>query len=294
MKRLIVNADDFGLTDGVNRAVLEAHQNGIVSSATLLANGSAFDSAVELSRTVPLLGVGIHLNLSEGRPVANAPRGSSLLNPQGMLYLSPSGLAWRLLVGKISPRDIETELRAQVEKVLSAGIMATHLDGHKHVHMLRPVFRIVLRLAREYGIRGVRCSVESLTGLTGILRHRPLDLGTVLKQYLGGRVLRVYSQGFRRLVKDAGLCQPEFFVGLTQTGFLDSCILGEILCRLAEGVTELMCHPGYLDGDLRGLPTRLLAQREQELEALTDPRMRDLIASQGIELINYRELAGST
>src|SRR5262245_60514883 len=136
MKELIVNADDFGLTQQVNRGILDAHHDGIVTSTTLLANGGSFDEAVSMSRQAPQLGVGVHLNLSEGNPVSRASEIPSLVDSRGALHLTPGRLWAGIVKRKVSLSDVERELLAQVRKVIRAGISPTHLDGHKHVHVL--------------------------------------------------------------------------------------------------------------------------------------------------------------
>ncbi len=292
MKRLIVNADDFGLTESVNQGILEAHQRGILTSATLLANGATFDSAVALALASPRLGVGVHLNLTDGRPVSDPAGVASLVNGQGSFFGTPWGLLTRILTGKLRLAEVERELRAQIEKVRGAGIAVTHLDAHKHVHMLPPVFPIVLRLAREYGI-GARLGIERLVGLGRLLRRNAGAAGQVLKQYLGARALAVLAVNFREQLRQAGINSPMHFYGIVQTGFLDAAELEAILWNLPEGTSELMCHPGYLDGALREAHTRLLEQRERELDALTRPEIRKLVAALGIQLIDYRDLVAA-
>jgi hopanoid biosynthesis associated protein HpnK len=293
MKQLVVNGDDFGLTESINQGILEAHQRGILTSTTLLANGMAFDSAVALALDAPRLGVGVHLNLTEGRPVSDASAVSSLVNDGGHFFGGPAGLARRILSGKLRLDQVEREWRAQIEKVQAAGIAVTHLDGHKHVHMLPAVFPIAVRLARHCGIPGVRSAVERPTSLGGLLRRHGSASTTIVKQYLEARALALAAMNSRERLQRAGLACPKYFYGITQTGFLDGAELDAILRNLPEGTSELMCHPGYVDGALKETRTRLLAQRERELEALTRPEALSLVAALGIELIDYRGLAGA-
>ena len=147
MKRLIVNADDFGLTRGVTQGILDAHREGIVTSTTLMANGAAFDFAVAASRQAPALGVGVHLNLSEGIPVSPAGTIPTLVDERGRLHLKPGELLKGLLKGRVDLDEVETELRRQITKILDAGVPATHLDGHKHVHVLPGVAEIFRKIA---------------------------------------------------------------------------------------------------------------------------------------------------
>lgn len=290
MKRLIVNADDFGLTEGINRGIAEAHQRGILTSATLLVNGIALESAAELALRSPQLGVGIHLNLTDGRPLSDPSRVSSLVNQGGHFFGGPVDLGRRILFGRVRLAEVERELSAQIEKVRGAGIAVTHLDGHKHVHMLPGIFPIVVRLARQHGIRGVRWAVERPAGLGRLLRRNGGAAVTIIKQRLQGRALALASLALREYLPRTGLACSMYFHGITQTGFLDRAELEAVLWNLPEGDNELMCHPGYADAALRETRTRLVAERERELEALTRPEVRNLVAALDIQLINYRGL----
>src|SRR5246127_336899 len=156
MKDLIVNADDLGWTHGVNRGIAEAHRNGIVTSASLIANGCAFEAGVQTARESPQLGVGVHLNLSDGNPVAPAEEVKSLLDENGDFSGGPEALLFRLTAKKLETKEVEAEWNAQIEKVRAAGIRPTHLDGHKHVQMLPGLFAVALRLAKKHGIEAVR------------------------------------------------------------------------------------------------------------------------------------------
>lgn len=286
MRRLIVNADDFGLTEKVSQAIARAHERGIVTSTSLLANGSAFQAAVESARRLPELSVGAHLNLTEGVAVAKVPT-SSLTDAGGRFVLRPFALARRIRTGRIAAADVERELRAQIEKILGAGVRITHLDGHKHVHVLPVISDTVVKLAKEYRIPCVRCPAERASHLSFLIRRRPGDGFTILKQYAAARALAAVAARQRQKLAGTGLLFPPHFFGVTATGFLDAGYLARILERLPEGTSELMCHPGYVDADLNATPTRLLRQREIELEALMRPEIRHLLAARGIELIGY-------
>ncbi len=291
MKRLIVNADDFGLTAGVNEAIINGHHLGLISSTSLMATGAAFESAVKFLRQAPCLGVGVHLNLTEGKPVAPALGIPSLVNREGSFARKPASL-WRAMVLKrASLAEIEKELSAQIEKVLAEGIAVTHLDSHKHVHALPAVGRIALRLARRYGIRAIRCVAERSSPVRFLLRRFPHAKATLLRQRLNGIALAAVSSGWRGRLRQAGVAHADHFHGLTPTGFLDEETLKEILRRLPEGTSELMCHPGFVDEALRRTPTRLLEQREVEYRALTQPGIVLLAKDLGIELVNYGGLA---
>ncbi len=287
MRNLIVNADDLGWTEGVNRGIAEAHRNGIVTSASLLANGSAFSSGVEMARTSPGLGVGVHLNLSDGEPVADRETVTTLLNDKGELEGRPESLLLRLARRSVSVHEIEQEWDAQIQKVRASGVEPTHLDGHRHVQMLPGLFEIVLRLAKKHGIAAVRISHEE-SSLRAALSAGAKQKGTVvMKQGVQARGLKLLAPDAREQAERAGIAAADYFCGIAQTGELTKEGVLHLLETLPEGTTELMCHPGYLDDDLAKSATRLQASRQAEIAILTDTQVRNLVASQGIRLIDY-------
>ncbi len=290
MKRLVVNGDDFGMTESVNQGILEAHRRGILTSTTVLANGTAFDSAVALASGAPALGVGVHLNLTDGRPVSDPARVSTLVDSAGNFSGGPATLLKRMLRRRVNLAEVERELDAQIQRVRSAGIDVTHLDGHKHVHMLPGIFAVVVNLARKHGIPGIRCAAERRLSFWTLLRHNGSSMVQVMRQSVAAGALTWVAPGLRARLAQAGLAYPMYFYGVMQTGFLDAASLGAILRDLPAGTSELMCHPGYVDSALRRSGTRLVAQRETELAALTRPEITKLVATLGIQLIDYRGL----
>ncbi len=287
MIRLIINADDFGLTEGINRAIREAHQRGILTSATLMTNGYAFASALEIATQNPSLGVGIHLNLIQGKPVSAPERVASLVDDKGAFRRGVADLLQADLRGGICRNEIEWEIRSQIEMVLRNGLIPTHLDGHQHFHLWPSFFAIVLRLAMEYKISAVRlasCPVLKSWPPSGFRRDRRFQ---ILRQYALGLSLSMLSRMNRFSGFPSDMKNPDFLWGVSQTGFLDEQSLPHILNRLKPGVNELMCHPGYVDQALKEFPTRLLSQREIEMEALTSPAMRELIKARQIKMIHY-------
>jgi len=293
MKRLIVNADDFGLTEKVNQAIIDGHYRGLISSASLLANGEAFESAAALSRQAPCLGVGVHLNLTEGRAVAPGSSIPSLVNGEGCFARTPGSLWRALILRQVSTADIEKELRAQIEKVLAAGVVPTHLDSHKHVHALPVLGKMGIQLARQYRIPAIRCVAERWSALGRLVKRYPRETAIIFRQLLYSWALAVVSRAWCRQLPRAGVACAQHFYGLTPTGFLDEVVLREILCHLPDGTSELMCHPGFVDKALRRTPTRLLEQREMEYRALTRPAIKLLAKDLGIQLVNYGDLARS-
>jgi hopanoid biosynthesis associated protein HpnK len=289
MRNLIVNADDLGWTQGVNRGIAEAHRNGIVTSTSLLANGFAFEGGVRAARESPRLGVGVHLNLSDGKPVAPPERVKSLLDENGDFSGGPETLLLRLTAKKLEAKEVETEWNAQIEKVRAAGIRPTHLDGHKHVQMLPGLFAVALRLAKKHGIEAVRVAHEA-SSLRAALTSGCEPTGVTLKQGVQARGLKLLARDAREMTERAGIGAADYFCGIAQTGVLSKKGVQQLLASLPEGTTELMCHPGYADADLERSPTRLQKSREAELELLTDNEIRKSIATLGIRLINYGEI----
>ena len=267
MKYLVTNADDFGFTPDVNEGIIEAHCNGILTATTLMANGDAFDDAVRLARENPTLDVGCHLVLIGGH---------SLTNPKRMLPTSTSELTRQVFAGRI---EIYDELEAQVRKILAAGISPTHLDTHKHTHLLPSVFRAVCGIAENFRIKWVR---------------RPIDFdGPPVgewKQRWMGKVIRRAAANLGPSLRHGGLKHTDHFWGFSVTGKLDEAALSAMMAYVPEGSTELMVHPGRLRAELAVAPTRLKQSRELELKALVSPAVREAVSAAGIQLVNYRQL----
>jgi chitin disaccharide deacetylase len=287
LKNLIVNADDLGWTEGVNRGILEAFRKGIVTSTSLLANGDAFASGVELARSAPNLGVGVHLNLSDGLPVAKPETVKSLLDGQRKFTGGPESLLLRRARRRLVLQEVEREWDAQIKAVWKAGIEPTHLDGHKHVHMLPGLFEIALKLAKRHGIGSIRISLEASPLRAALASGSSQKAGVVMKQGMQARGLKLLARDAREMAEKAGIATADYFCGIAQTGEFTKEGILRLLKALPEGTTELMCHPGYADEKLKKTATRLQESRQKELEILTDTEIRKVVASEGIRLIDY-------
>ncbi len=294
MKRLIVNADDFGLTESINRGILAAHRDGILTSASLLANGSAFDHAIASSRPFPRLSLGVHLNLSAGTPLAPAARIPTLVDERGQLYLHPVRLAIEILRRRVSLGDVRAEFRAQMIKVLDAGVTPTHLDGHLHVHVLPQLAPIVIEIAREFCICNVRCPAEDLDATLPLLWQAGGAAIAPLKRSAIAYAVTSLATRFRAQLLMAGLACTDSFYGLAQTGFLNTRTLTELLALIPHGGgAELMCHPGYVSAAVELAGGDLTSERETEVLALTAPETKEILARMGIRLMNFAELHAS-
>jgi predicted glycoside hydrolase/deacetylase ChbG (UPF0249 family) len=291
LKNLIVNADDLGWTEGVNRGIAEAHRRGLVTSTSLLANGRTFESGLAVHRNHPELGVGVHLNLSDGPPTAQAPSVRGLLNKEGELEGGPESLLLRIAARILPLDEVELEWDAQIAKIKGAGISPTHLDGHKHVHMLPGLFQLALRLARKHGIGAIRIAHEESRLRSVLSFGGELNSSVMLKQGIEARGLKLLARDARGMARRAGITSTDYFCGIAQTGLLTREGVERLLDTLPDGTTELMCHPGYVDEQLQRSRTRLQGSRQTELEILTDTSVRKIVATRGIRLINYGFLA---
>jgi predicted glycoside hydrolase/deacetylase ChbG (UPF0249 family) len=286
VKNLIVNADDLGWTEGVNRGILEAHRKGLVTSTSLLANGRAFASAATIARGNPELGVGVHLNLSDGPPAAPEEKVAGLLNKKKELRGGLESLLIRMASRNLPYQEVEIEWDAQIRKIQAAGISPTHLDGHKHVQMLPGLFEIALRLAKKYDIAAIRVSHEESMLRSALTSGKGQSTSVLIRQ-------GVQARGLKLLARDAReMATTDYFCGIAQTGVLTRKGVEQLLENLPDGTTELMCHPGYSDDELRDTSTRLQESRQVELKILTDTAIRKLVATRGIRLINFKHMAG--
>ena len=290
MRRLIINADDFGLTAGVNRAILEAHNRGIVTSTTLMANSQAFEDAVARARA-QRCSVGCHVVLLDGVPLLSPECVPSLLAPstgngRREFRESLNEFVVASFRHKLNPEEIEAEATAQIDRIQAAGIKLSHFDTHKHAHMFPAVLRPLLRAARSRGVAAVRNPFGQIwpLPLTSLLRTRQ-----VWKRFAQLNVLRNFSGRFRREVEAHGLRTTDGSLGVLVTGVLDLKLFRAIVDSIPEGTWEFVCHPGYNDRDLDGVQTRLRKSREQELALLTSPEAKQLLRQREIELINYHE-----
>jgi predicted glycoside hydrolase/deacetylase ChbG (UPF0249 family) len=296
VRRLIVNADDFGMTSGVNRAIVEGCEQGIITSTTLMANAGAFDDAVARVRDLrlrqPRFSIGCHVVLLDGVPILPPDRVPTLLQAPSngntqQLRRDLTDFARSAVTGKVMPEEIEAEADAQIRRIQGAGIALSHFDCHKHAHMFPAVLKPLLAAAKARGIAAVRNPFGQLF---------PLPFDRVLKSPKLWRrlaelgVLRNFAAKFRREVEEQGLRTPDGSVGVVVTGRLDPGCFIDLLEGLPEGTWEFVCHPGYNDADLDRVRTRLRQSREEELALLISLEAKAALQRRGIELIGYHEL----
>ncbi|HYZ87158.1 MAG TPA: ChbG/HpnK family deacetylase [Bryobacteraceae bacterium] len=266
-RQLVVNADDFGYSRDVNRGIIEAHTKGILTATTLMGNGSAFDDAVALAKSHPALDIGCHLVLVEGPSLATGQP----------LPRSVRELTMAVLFRRLNPY---LELRPQVERIVNQGLRPTHLDTHKHTHLLPAVLDAVAKLSEEFDIRWVRRPFDFPLSATGT----PLPLRATSTAF---SMMRLQ---FHAKLARHGCRTTDHFAGFQLTGRFRTGQLTQLIRALPPGSTEFMCHPGFCTSELRGMSTRLTEQREMELEALIDPAIRDVLIAERVQLVTYRDL----
>jgi predicted glycoside hydrolase/deacetylase ChbG (UPF0249 family) len=287
---LIINADDFGLCEGVNRAVAEAHKNGILTSTTLMTNMPSAEEAIKIAQQLPTLGVGIHLNLTQGQPLSNEPLARMLTNTNGEFAYSANKLAWKSLVSSKFRAAIKAELAAQIQWAIDRGVQPTHLDSHKHIHSFPTIYKIVCSLAKQFNIGAIRFTYEPARVFYPPWPPAEKD----------GRKRTRFVRMMARINR---LQNPKFLktkatYGIAHTGKIDinffKALVSDLLtpasccCKTAAG-TEVMTHPGFTEG-LEKFRTRLVEQRRLEFDTLCSKEVGQFLQDAGIKLIHYGQL----
>jgi chitin disaccharide deacetylase len=277
VRRLVINADDFGLSEGINRGILEAHQTGVVSAASLLVNTPGFEAAARAARELPALSVGLHLNLTVGRPVSPPDAVPTLCDPGTKRFYSLYRLIGRAVTRRLDAADVARECAAQIERLCATGLRITHLDGHQHVHVFPGIWKPVAEAALKAGIGPVRIPLEP----AGRIAWRPL---AALAQLLLAFSYRLAARGVPPSP------HPAHFCGFALTGRHDFLTrLLALLDSLEPGTTELMVHPGYPDAELAEW-ARYRGGRERELSAITSAAVRERLDRGDIELIGFGDM----
>jgi chitin disaccharide deacetylase len=276
---LIVNADDFGLTAGVNRAVAELHKSGVLTSTTLMARAGATAEAIEIARAKPSLGVGCHVVLVDGEPILSPREIPTLVEQKtGCFPANLTTFLARLFTGRIAAEEIEAEVAAQIRSLQAQGLELTHVDTHKHTHMFPAVLRPVLRAAHAANIRAVRNPFEPAWAVRA-------TAGAGWARCAEVNLLRNLESSCRRIIAQEGLVTTAGTIAVVGTGVLDGTAIRRLLAKMPGGTWELVTHPGYNDADLAKVRTRLRASRDIERQALSAIR-----EFPEIQLISYAGL----
>src|SRR5262249_29680389 len=291
MRRLIINADDFGMTAGVNRAITDAHRAGTVTSATMMANESATDDAIAMASQNPSLRTGCHVVLVDGHPLSYANRVSSLIvsrNGTGVTFRKGIvDLALASAAGNLDTTEIYNEAGAQIARLRGRGVQMSHVDCHMHSHILPPVLHAVLRAAIEHGIKAVRNPFEPAWSVAATHKSSSLRSWSRSAQVI---ILRVLHSQFRNTVDRQGMKTTDGTIGIAVTGLLDRQLFTQLVEAMPDGNWELVTHPGYNDRALAEASTELKQSRAVELELLTSPETLEILRRREVQLITYDDL----
>lgn len=284
MKKFIVNADDFGLCEEVNKGIVQAFRDGIVTSVSLMATGEGYDDAVAWARKYPAMDVGIHLTLIEEKPVLHEKQIHSLIDDTGHFRKNIYQFYWDYICAKISLNEVEKEFDAQISKILKDGVNITHIDSHQHVHMIPGILNITIELAKKYEIKHIRFSKEKLL-LRRFFENR--DLARLFQQC----ILNIFCLYSKNKIRNYAV---ENFFGFYCGGRLSKQDLYFIVKEHREGVCEIMCHPGFSADTSNGNKyIHWKYQWEKELEILTDREILDMIKNEKVMLVSYSDIVKS-
>jgi len=268
MKYLIVTADDLGLAKSINEGIAMVCREGIVSSVSVIPTGKAFDDAVGVIRGLGLKEIGAHLALTETKPLLNSSK----------YYKNHNKFAKDIFFGRVDSDAIYRELKAQLELLKKSDVKITHINSHEHIHMMPEILRIFISLAKEFNIPALRYPRRD--------RHmRPFNIRDLYKK----SILSYFSGKTIGLFKNSGLLYTDHFLGLLDAGALKEDLLIEMIGGLEDGITELVCHPGFLSPEVID-NYKWHSGAEAELFALTGHRVKNAIKSNEIRLITFGDL----
>lgn len=278
MKRLIVSADDFGLTKSISEGTVRACKDGIVTSINLLPTGRAFEESLYLLKELKLDGIGAHLALTETSPITDRAKISSLVTKKGSFRANYVSFFADLFLGRISMDSIYLELRSQLDRLKRVGLPINSINSHEHIHMMPSILKVFIDLAKEYGIPFIRYP-------HGDKLVRPYRL----KKFFKLAVSAYFGHITGRTVRESGLYTTDNFLGIADSGNLTEDVLVRLIKNMPEGTTELVCHPGFLSPEVL---ERCIFQLncEAELASLTSLRVKKVIEDGGIKLVTIGEI----
>lgn len=279
-KRLIVNADDFGLHASINDGIITGHRQGIITSTSIMPSGMAFEHALMGLMKAPELGVGVHLTVVGAGPVSEPSEVPSLVDEEGMFCPGHPQFIRRYLAKTVNIEEVAREWRAQIRKVQDQGISITHLDSHQHMHILPGLDKVSAALAREFNIPAMRVPDEPY----GFMGSGPWSAARCLSRC----GLTFLARRARVIFLKAGLKTPDYFFGMLNGGHMEPAVLLAILARLQTGVTEIMVHPGA-DDRVLGASFPWQYHWQTELAALTDCAVVERVRELGIQLVSFGE-----
>jgi predicted glycoside hydrolase/deacetylase ChbG (UPF0249 family) len=277
MLKLIINADDFGYSKRVNKAILESFNSGIVRSTSLMPNGESFEHAIKIIKSNSDLDIGVHLTLLDGVSILKSYRIASLITDGDYFHKNAIDFAKKYFLGKISFDEVRNELSAQIGKLLDYGIKPSHIDSHQHIHILPGILEIVIELAKKFKIKFIRLPQESFR------KYMLLDSNSFT------RLLQMVAVNFYcSKSKNKSFFTTDYFAGFYFGGKLDRNNLMTLINHLPNsGTCELMCHPGLDKNNVLG---ENQYRRVEEADALSDPEIMNLLKLKNIEITSFREI----
>lgn len=282
MKKLIVNADDFGLHPDINKGIIKGFQQGFITSTSLMTSAPAYSEAVELAQANPALGIGIHLTLvGSVAPVLPVSKVPSLVDEQGLFLPDYVAFAKRFYTGGVKMGELEAELRAQIERALAANINITHIDSHQHTHVLPIINGLVVQLCCDYKIKRIRIPREDYFFSGGFK--------TGAGRFIGRAGLSFCASMAADNAQRAGIKYPQHFFGMLAGGNLNEALVGNIIKVLPDGVSEIMTHPGVNAGEL-GRQFTWNYHWENELNAFLSVKNKTLLEQLHVTPVNFGEL----
>jgi len=270
-RRLIVNADDFGLSHSVNEAVVRAHREGILTTASLMTNEAGFDEAVKLAKENPQLGVGLHLTLLHGHSALLPDKIPGLVNTHGKFSNSPVGVGLNYFFKPSLREQLRAEIHAQFEKFRATGLKLDHVNGHLHLHLHPVVFKILVEDSEKLGITHLRLTRDCLS------RSRKMSRGHLFYKVSHAAIFEILSSRARKVLAQKKIRHAQITFGLLQDSCVDENYILKLLPELPNGDSELYSHPS-------------LDKFKHEFDALISPRVKEMVKQLGIELIRYQDL----
>jgi hopanoid biosynthesis associated protein HpnK len=271
VRRLIVNADDFGLSSSVNEAVIRAHRDGILTSASLMVNEAGFDEAVKLAKENPKLGVGLHLTLLLGHSALPSGKIPGLVNSRGEFSNNPVAVGMNYFFKRSLREHLRAEIHAQFEKFHKTGLPLDHVNGHLHFHLHPTIFKILMEDTEKFKIRHLRLTRDCLA------RSRRMTQGKLFTRVTHAAIFEMLSSRARKPLQQHGIKRAQITFGLLQDSRVDEKYVLKLLDVLPPGDSELYSHPS-------------LGEFKHEFDALISPRVKEQIKKLGIELIRYQDL----
>jgi len=288
-KLVIIHADDFGRTAGINRAIAKGYSEGIITSTSILANTPNFEDAAKFAKIHPDLDIGIHLTIIGGRSISDPKKVKSLLNKDETFHNVWTQLLPALALGRVDPKELELEFEEQILRVKNYGLKPTHLDSHQHVHMYPLIMKVLVKLACKHKIPWIRLPQE---GFNARLAMHSVSGKRVCESNAKRFLLAFLSGMLRKHIATSGVSYPDCFYGMMNSGNMTKEVFLRLIDFIEPGLTEIMCHPGYVCKDLlRDFPNTR-DKWEEELSMLLDAEVREKLRSCKIELTNYRRLCG--